>query len=115
MAAAIVAGVCLLTLMSWLVSTETVRMQVKEDIKAVTGLEPVMRGGISVRLNANGHDDAGEVTVPRHTDGVGVVTGVDVVEDFEGVVNVAIHTSDVLPYKVFTLTSPSRLVVDVKS
>jgi AsmA protein len=54
LAAAIIAGICLLTLMSWLVSTETVRMQVKEDIKAVTGLEPVMRGSISVRLFPSG-------------------------------------------------------------
>ena len=47
-------GLGALAAMSWLIPAETVRDAVKSEIRAVTGLDPVLRGPISVSLFPSG-------------------------------------------------------------
>jgi hypothetical protein len=73
-------------------------------------------GHLAVRLVARAHDDAGKPTAPRSVDGPkgGSVSEVQLIGDFEGIVNVVIGTTPKTPaFRTFTLSLPSRLVVDV--
>jgi AsmA protein len=49
-AAVVALGVCALPIMAWLIPAETVREAVKAEIREVTGLNPVLRGEVSVSL-----------------------------------------------------------------
>jgi hypothetical protein len=75
-------------------------------------------GHLAVRLTARAHDDEGKATVstkriagPANTSVEEVVQ----VDDFEGVVNYVIGMTAQKPFKVFTLKSPARLVIDIQS
>lgn len=48
------AGLCLLLVLSLVISADTVRESVKSQIRAVTGLEPVLRGDVAVSLFPTG-------------------------------------------------------------
>lgn len=75
-------------------------------------------GHLELRLVARAHDDQGNPTVttkriagPANTSLTEVVsTG-----DFEGIVNYVIGTTEAKDFAVFTLASPPRLVIDVRS
>lgn len=78
--------------------------------------EPVAVDGtgfLSVRLLANAHTEAGQPTTPRKVAGAGL--DVVMLGDFEGIVSWVIGTEGSKPFKVFTLQSPPRLVVDIQS
>jgi AsmA protein len=63
LAAVLVAAAGLLMVMSLLISAETAREAVKAEIRAVSGLEPVLRGPVSVSLFPFGTVSFDEVTV----------------------------------------------------
>lgn len=78
--------------------------------------EPVAVDGtgfIGVRLLANAHTEEGQPTTPRKVTGPGL--DVVMLGDFEGIVSWVIGTEGNKPFKVFTLQSPPRLVVDMQS
>ena len=54
LAAVFAAGIGLLAAISWLIPAETVREAVKSEIRAVTGLDPMVRGPVSVSLFPSG-------------------------------------------------------------
>lgn len=54
MASLLAAGLTLLLVLSLVISADTVREAVKSEIKAVTGLDPVLRGDVSVSLFPSG-------------------------------------------------------------
>lgn len=70
-------------------------------------------GFVGVRLIANAHTEEGQPTTPREVTGPGL--DVVMLGDFEGVVSWVIGTEGARPFKVFTLQSPPRLVVDIQS
>jgi len=74
-------------------------------------------GHLTVRLIARAHDDNGKSTAPSAiaVPKTSSIRGVVMTGDFEGVVNFVIGTSTPTGFKVFTLTSPPRLVIDVQS
>jgi hypothetical protein len=81
-------------------------------------VEVAGEGHLAVRLTARAHDDEGKATVstgriagPKNTS----LTEVVFTGDFEGVVNYVIGTTQPTGFKVFTLTSPARLVIDIQS
>lgn len=81
-------------------------------------VEVAGEGHLAVRLTARSHDDEGKSTVstariagPKNTS----VTEIVPTGDFEGVVNYVIGTTGPKGFRVFTLKSPARLVVDIQS
>ena len=52
--AVIAGGLLVLTTAGYLISADTVRQQVLDEIRGVTGLEPVLRGKASVSLFPTG-------------------------------------------------------------
>jgi hypothetical protein len=80
--------------------------------------EPVaLTGGavVSVTIRpANGHTEEGEATIPREvpTQGTAVVREVIGFCDFEAVVGYGIGLATAVPFRVFELESPPRLVID---
>ena len=74
-------------------------------------------GHLAVRLIARAHDDDGKATVPATIAGpkTSSVRVVALLGDFEGVVNYVIGLSEPTGFKVFALSSPARLVVDIQS
>ena len=75
-------------------------------------------GHIAVRLIAVAHDDDGKSTVsdkPIPGPEGSSVTEVVKIDDFEGYVNYVIGTTQPKGFKVFTLKSPARLVIDIQS
>lgn len=54
MAGVLAAGLCLLLVLSFAISADTVRASIKSEIRAVTGLDPVLRGEVSVSLFPTG-------------------------------------------------------------
>ena len=95
----------------------------------VTWVDQVIRDGSGAPLrlaghaflndrleNADAHTDAGEPTiVPRRTYALPNITQSAVAGDFEGVVNLGIGVQRQTAKHVFTLSSPSRLVIDVST
>ena len=63
LAAVLVAGAGLLTLVSLFISAETARDAVKAEIRAVAGLEPVLRGTASVSVFPFGTVSFDDVTI----------------------------------------------------
>jgi hypothetical protein len=80
--------------------------------------EPVTLAGgavVSVTIRpANGHTEEGEATIPREvpTQGTAVVREVIGFCDFEAVVGYGIGLATAVPFRVFELESPPRLVID---
>ena len=74
-------------------------------------------GHLAVRLIARAHDDEGKTTVPTTIalPKTSSVRTVALLGDFEGVVNYVIGLSEPKGFKVFTLSAPARLVVDIQS
>jgi hypothetical protein len=70
-------------------------------------------GHLAVRLIARAHNESGEPTAPAKLDvpGLGDIV---LLGDFEGVVNYVIGTSEPELFKIFTLSSPARLVLDIQ-
>jgi len=70
---------------------------------------------LEVRIdNAVGHTEAGQPTIDAEVDGPGGTIEEAVRScDFEGVVSYAVGTTGKQPFKVTTLQSPARLVIDV--
>ncbi|WP_436501225.1 AMIN-like domain-containing (lipo)protein [Actinokineospora sp. HUAS TT18] len=80
-----------------------------------------LTGCTFVQVNAHGataHNDAGESTYPGprkfRTRELANVMAVSLNSDFEGVVGVGIGLRHTAPVTVFTLTSPTRLVIDIQ-
>lgn len=63
LAAALVFGACLLTIVSFLISADTARDAVKAEIRSVSGLEPVLRGPVSVSFFPFGNVTFENVTI----------------------------------------------------
>jgi hypothetical protein len=72
-------------------------------------------GHLAVRLIARAHDDDGKpsYSAGQRISGAGEVTEVVRTGDFEGVVNFVIGTQHTPSFRVLTLASPPRLVVDI--
>ena len=68
-AALAVAGFGALVIFSFLMPAETVREAVKAEIRAVTGLDPVLRGGVSVSLFPTGTVRFDDVSLGERGDG----------------------------------------------
>ena len=68
-AALVVAGFVALVIVSFLMPAETVREAVKAEIRAVTGLDPVLRGGASVSLFPTGTVRFDDVSLGERGDG----------------------------------------------
>ncbi len=82
--------------------------------------KPVMPGGTAslsiVLKKAQAHTDAGEQSIDSDdivVDYPAMVEGIQTC-DFEGVVAWVVGTNDALPFRVFTLENPTRIVVDVE-
>ena len=76
------------------------------------GSDPAGLVVVSIRPAA-AHDDAGQATAVRDlTPALDSLLRVFRICDFEGVVGYAIALSDEVPYKVSTLLSPPRLIID---
>jgi hypothetical protein len=72
-------------------------------------------GHLAVRLTARAHDDEGKSSAPVAIASNGALQEVRRIGDFEGVVNYVIGLDHARPFKVFTLKSPARLVIDIQS
>jgi AsmA protein len=67
--AAVAVSIGMLALSSFLISAETAREAVKNEIRAVTGLEPVLRGAVSVSLFPSGAVNFADVLLgDQHSD-----------------------------------------------
>ena len=53
-------GICALAILPFLMPADAVREAVKAEIRAVTGLDPVLRGNVSVSLFPTGSISFGE-------------------------------------------------------
>src|ERR1700732_479074 len=62
-AALILAATCTFVIVALLMPADSVRDAVKAEIRAVTGLEPVVRGGVSVSLFPSGRVSLEDVTL----------------------------------------------------
>jgi hypothetical protein len=77
---------------------------------------PVLGSGtLIVRFdNAVAHNDMGMTTSPLQVGGTGVaILEARSICDFEGIVSWAVGTDGVRPFRVFTLTGPNRVVIDI--
>jgi len=63
LAALILAVTCAFLIAAWLVPADSVRDAVKAEIRSVTGLEPVLRGGTSVSLFPSGRVSLDDVSL----------------------------------------------------
>lgn len=73
---------------------------------------------LAVRFSpAVGHDDAGKVTYGATRRSYALPAIIQVVNsgDFEAVLSFGVGLSTAAPFSVFTLTNPSRVVIDVKT
>ena len=61
--AAIAAGAAVLTTAGYLISPDTVRHQVLSEVRAVTGLNPILRGQTTVTLFPSGSISFGDVVL----------------------------------------------------
>ena len=83
--------------------------------------EPVeVAGGADLQVvfeGANAHDDSGSPTVSprRFSPGFGALKEVAQVGDFEAVVTYGLGVDRRRPFKVSTLSGPSRLVIDLQT
>jgi hypothetical protein len=83
-----------------------------------SGLPVTVAGAAVLRVvltGVNGHDTAGRVTATgtTQTPRLPALTAVKQAGDFEAVMTFAIGTSDRLDFRVFGLTNPTRVVLDV--
>jgi AsmA protein len=65
-AAVVAAGFCALLALSWLIPADSVRDQVKAQIRAVTGLDPVLSGDVAVSLFPTGSVSFNNVSLAEH-------------------------------------------------
>jgi hypothetical protein len=72
-------------------------------------------GHIAVRLTARAHDEEGKSSAPAKIAAGAPLTEVVRLGDFEGVVNYVIGLTATRPFKVFTLSGPARLVIDIQA
>jgi AsmA protein len=73
-AAVVVAGFCALLTLSLLIPADTVREQVKAQIRAVTGLDPVLRGDVTVSLFPTGSVRFNDVSLGDRSTGKPALT-----------------------------------------
>jgi AsmA protein len=78
-AALAVAGAGVLLILPFLMPAEAVREAVKAEIRAVTGLDPVLRGGASVSLFPTGTVSFGDVSLGDNRTGAPALTAEQVV------------------------------------
>jgi AsmA protein len=74
-----VAGAGVLLILPFLMPAETVREAVKAEIRAVTGLDPVLRGGASVSLFPTGTVSFDDVSLGDNRTGAPALTAEQVV------------------------------------
>jgi AsmA protein len=72
-------GICILVILPFLVSADTVREAVKAEIRAVTGLDPVLRGPASVSLFPTGSVSFEDVSLGDNRTGAPALTAERVV------------------------------------
>ena len=72
--ALLAAGFCTLAVLSFVISAETVREDVKAQIRAVTGLEPVLNGDVAVSLFPTGSVRFYEVSLGDNRTGASALT-----------------------------------------
>jgi AsmA protein len=72
-------GICVLVILPFLVSADTVREAVKAEIRAVTGLDPVLRGAASVSLFPTGSVSFEDVSLGDNRTGAPALTAERVV------------------------------------
>ncbi len=77
--AVLVAGFGTVLILPFLMPAETVREAVKAEIRAVTGLDPVLRGGASVSLFPTGRVSFDEVSLGDNRTGAPALTAEHVV------------------------------------
>lgn len=82
--------------------------------------QPVMvagRASLLVRFEqAQAHTDTGSPTIaPRVSPALPVVSEIVSAGDYEGYVTIALGLTAKVPFRVFELANPSRVVVDVRS
>jgi AsmA protein len=73
-AALILAATCAFLIVALLMPADSVRDAVKAEIRAVTGLEPVVRGGVSVSLFPSGRVSLEDVTLGDNRTGATALT-----------------------------------------
>ena len=77
--ALVLAGACAVLIFPFLMPAETVREAVKAEIRAVTGLDPVLRGGASVSLFPTGRVSFDDVSLEDNRTGAPALTAEQVV------------------------------------
>ena len=73
-AAVVAAGFCALLALSLLIPADSVRDQVKAQIRAVTGLDPVLSGDVAVSLFPTGSVSFNNVSLAEHRAGTPALT-----------------------------------------
>ena len=74
-----IVGVCVLVILPFLMPADAVRDAVKAEIRAVTGLDPVLRGGASVSLFPTGTVSFNDVSLEDNRTGAPALTAEKVV------------------------------------
>ncbi len=79
LAALILAVTCAFLIAAWLMPADSVRDAVKAEIRSVTGLEPVLRGGTSVSLFPSGRVSLDDVVLGDNRTGATALTAEHVI------------------------------------